>query len=151
MRVGFDLDGVIVEYSIAKWLLVDGIKDKERRELIYFFLTSNCKLKSHPSEFLHKDDEYVIITGRAKRWRKTTKEWLKRHGINTSTLFMCNVGLPRDYSSIGVFFDAMAGAKARYIKSECLDIYFEDSPVLVEKLRKLCPKVRIIQIGGRLK
>lgn len=109
------------------------------------------KLKAHPREYLHEDDEYIIITGRAERFREITEKWLKSHGIETSSLFIVDVGVASDYDSIADFLEAMAQAKAKYIKSECLDVFFEDAPFVVKRLRELCPKCRIIQIGGRRK
>jgi len=151
MRFGFDLDGVIAECNIPVWLLVGRIgKDNQMRKLLDEFLHFP-KLRAHPREYLHEDDEYIIITGRARRYRKITLKWLKSHGISTSSVFICDVGVASDYNSIEEFFDAMAKEKARYIKSECIDVFFEDCPDVVKRLRKLCPKVRIIQIGGRLK
>lgn len=149
MRVGFDLDGVLAETTIVEWLLTSHVKDEKAQEVIREFLHVP-KLKNHPSEFLHEDDEYVIITGRSKRYRKLTERWLRSHGIKCS-LFMTDVGVAKDYESIEKFFEALAKAKAQYIKSECIQVFFEDSPNVVKLLRKLCSKVRIIQIGGRIK
>jgi len=148
MRVGFDLDGVLAEVSTPLWLLT-GLAEAEIREVIYDFLLTP-KLKFHPRQFLHEEDEYVIITGRSSKYRSLTERWLKHHGIECSSLFMCDVGVSKDYPSLSAFFNASAMAKARYIKSECIDVFFDDNPDIVARLRKLCPKVRIIQIGGRL-
>lgn len=151
LRIGFDLDGVIAECNVPLWLIVGRInKEEEIRKVIDEFMCFP-KLRSHPREYLHEDDEYVIITGRSERFREITKKWLKSYGIQTSSLFMCSVGLLSDYGSIEKWNDALAKAKARYIKSECVDVFFEDNPKVVIRLRKLCPKVRIIQIGGRIK
>jgi len=151
MRIGFDLDGVITEISIVNWLLMDTVKDKKMQELIKEFLHFVPKLKYHPQEFLHEGDEYIIITGRERRFWQVTERWLKNHGIQTSSVFYTDSGTAGDYKTIEDFFNAVADGKARYIKSECIDVYFEDSPVIVSKLRKLCPKVKIIQVGRRLR
>lgn len=119
--------------------------------MIKEYLHFTPKLKYHPQEFLFEGDEYVIITAREQQYRALTEEWLKRHGIQTSSIFYANKGRIVDYPNVDDFFNAIAKAKAQYIKSECLDVYFEDSPVLVSKLRKLCPKVKIIQVGRRIR
>lgn len=151
MRIGFDLDGVITEISIVNWLFMDTVKDKKKRELIKEFLHFVPKLKYHPQEFLHEGDEYVIITGRDRQFRQLTEKWLKNHGIQTSSVFYASSGTAGDYETIDDFFDVVAEKKAQYIKSECVEVYFEDSPVIVEKLRMLCPKVKIVQVGRRLR
>lgn len=156
MKFGFDLDGVIAEVCIPEWLLMGQVKDEKVQETIRELLHAVPKLKFHPREFLlngtqYEGDEYVIITARARKFRDITIKWLKSHGISTSSLFFCDVGTAEMYESVEVFFDVMARKKAQYIKSECIDVFFEDSPDTVERLRKLCPKVLIIQVGGRLK
>ena len=150
MRIGFDMDGVLTEVSVAEWLLTGELESEAMREVISEFL-HDPKLKNHPSEFLHEEDKYIIITGRAKKFRKTTERWLRKYGINPTCLFMTDVGVARDYPSIDDFFDALALGKAQYIRSECVEVFFEDSPDVVLRLRKLCPKTKIIQVGGRLK
>lgn len=148
LRFGFDLDGVIAEVSIPVWLLTGAIKDDERRKTISRFL-HYPKFRMHPRELLHEEDDYIIITGRKVEYREITEKWLKNHGIN-APLFMTDVGIARDYPTIDDFFDALALAKAQIIKSQSVDVFFEDSPEVVKKLRKLCPTTVIIQVGGRL-
>jgi len=150
MKAGFDLDGVIAEISIPLWLLMDQVKDQKSKDVIRQFIQIP-NLKFHPNEFLHEDDEYVIITGRSRKFYDLTKRWLKTHGISTSSLFVCNVGIVSDYKSIDEYNIEMAKAKAKYINSECVEVFFEDSPEVVKLLRKFCPKTKIVQIGGRLK
>ena len=150
MRVGFDLDGVLADVSVAEWLLTGQLENKEMQDIITSFL-HDPKLRMHPSELLHEEDDYIIITGRGERYRKITERWLRKYGISPTCLFLTNVGVAQDYPSVDDFFDALALAKAQYIRSECIDIFFEDSPDVVLRLRKLCPKARIVQVGGRLK
>jgi len=148
MRVGFDLDGVIAEAPIPVWLLTGLVENKAKRDIIYNFL--HCQdLKRHPNEFLNEDDEFVIITSRSEQYRSLTERWLKVNGINCP-LKICDVGLSSDYLSLEEYFEVVAREKAKYINSECLDVYFEDSPDAVIRLRKLCPQCKIIQVGGRL-
>ena len=48
------------------------------------------------------------------------------------------------------WLEKVAIAKAKVINQLGLDIYFEDIPVIVVRLRELCPKTKIIQYGGRI-
>jgi len=148
MRIGFDLDGVLGDVSVVDWLLNDRVQDEKGRKIILQFL-HDPKLKIHPSDLLHDTDEYIIITGRGEKYREITEKWLKKYGI-TGRLFMTDVGTAKDYSSLDAYFEALAVTKARYIKSECIEVYFEDSPDTVIRLRKLCPQCKIVQVGGRL-
>jgi len=54
------------------------------------------------------------------------------------------------YESVEKFYEGHAIKKAEYINKYNLDVFFEDAPDIVEKLRELCPKTIIIQVGGRL-
>jgi len=81
MRFGFDLDGVIADVSIPDWLLMGQVKDEKTQEIIRQYLHAIPKLKHHPREFLHKGDDYIIITGRNRRFEEETSRWLESYGI----------------------------------------------------------------------
>lgn len=148
MRVGFDLDGVLADISVVDWLLTGQIKDEKQNKVLYQFLHDQ-KLLINPCELLHEKDEYIIITGRGEKYREITERWLKKYGI-TAPLYMTDVGVVADYPSLDAYFEALAVTKAKYIKSECIEVFFEDSPDTVIRLRELCPKCKIVQVGGRL-
>jgi len=126
------------------------VKDKEQQEIIRYFLHAVPKLKHHPREFLHEDDEYIIITGREIKYEEATSRWLECFGIN-APIYFCDIGGSDQFDSLDDFFDAHAKAKAKFIKALDVDVYFEDAPNIVTRLRKFCPKTIIIQVGRRIK
>lgn len=143
MKIGWDLDGCIAQQDTPTICLMKGKTEIER--IYYATLTPNC----HPEYFAGPDDEIVIITGRKDELKDVTEAWCKKWFPKyklyiTPTVTWTN---PADWAS---WFKEIAKNKSKQINDLDLDVYFEDMPQTVEELRKLCPKCKIIQFGGRL-
>lgn len=81
----------------------------------------------------------VIITARKERYRKTTEEWLRKNDICYSGLIMLPKGVKKNR-------ETCLAHKAKFINELQLDIYFEDSPLMISGLKKLCPKTTIVDV-----
>lgn len=87
-----------------------------------------------------KDIPVVIITARKETFRRTTEEWLHKNDIVYSALIMMQIGIKKN-------FENCVKLKAKFINELDLDIYYEDDPNILKKLRKLCPKTEIVDVA----
>ena len=112
----------------------------------------------NPSLFLHRDDEYYIITGRGKHLTDLTLEWCKRHFPGAKEVFVVGPS-QEEYNKAAThddpkfwqqYLENAVMKKVDKIKELELDVYIDDNPTNVKKLREELPHVTIIQYGGRL-
>lgn len=124
----------------------------EQREQIeeWYYLDREPKL--NPEDFLGKGDEYVIITGRSQKMAISTSDWVDKYCPNCLQLFIVDLGPAYNQTTKEVinWSKEQAKRKAKVINSEKVEVYFEDNSECVKELRKLCPKTKIIQYGGKL-
>jgi len=123
MLIGFDLDGVICEYTpwIEKMLQNDSIASM-------YYLDKDILLD--PYLFLSDDDEMVIITDRPTKFKDVTKEWLKNHNIDCDVYFIGNKETELSSRHAAV-------KKSSVINDLNVEIYFEDDTRVVELLREM--------------
>jgi hypothetical protein len=147
MKIGFDLDGVIADLDITLFRLIRRVdfpseETKNKFKQNYF---GGLRLRTNwnPEELISKDDEYHIITARHYSTDDiATFEWCKKYCANAKSVNIVGQhGNNWEKSSI---------AKADKIKELEIEVFFEDDPRLVKRLRELCPETKIVQVGGRL-
>ena len=101
-----------------------------------------------------KDDIGFIITARKPHAKKTTENWLKRHGITLPIIYAdYNGGINWwDYDKASVI---AARAKAKIIQKLSLDnfnetndqsVHFDNNPFIVRELRKA--ELSAVLVGG---
>jgi len=143
MRIGFDLDGVLLTQSEIEIVLT-----RENDQFAeYYYKTREPQLD--PYMFTSDLDDVVIITCRAEKWREITARQCARF-FPAIPFYHLSVPTWTDSTKWTDWFKSVASKKAAKIKDLELDVYFEDMPETVLELRKLCKETKIIQYGGRL-
>jgi len=139
MRIGFDLDGVLCDIDQLHLHLIKGNVTLEK---VYYYTRRQIV---DPYLWLHSDDEGVIITSRPYGLKGITEDWMRSHGVRLLLLQEepCPA-LPPDWEGIAKW-------KANIINREKIDLYVDDNPELVARLRKLCKNAVILQYGARSK
>lgn len=147
MRIGFDLDGVIADLDITLFRLIRYVEfpreEIENRFKQSYFGELSLRVNWNPEEMLAVGDEYHIITARhSMSDNNITLEWCRKFCPNAKSVNI--VG------QHGNTWSESAGAKAEKINELGVEVFFEDDPRLVKRLRELCHETKIIQVGGRL-
>ncbi len=141
LRIGFDIDGVLTDMKGSSWAL--RIKDENLTQLF----CGEARPLLNPKLFLHEDDEIFIITARSKNLREITQKWCDKYFPGVS-IYQVDVKAWKSSDDWKGWFEEVARSKAKLINVLGLDVYFEDQPKTVTKLRELCPRTTIIQYGG---
>jgi len=153
MRIGFDLDGVVTKTSIALFRTADRL-GKEASTDVYNWKFKENKMLLNPIDFMvFEDDEFYIVTSRTNEAREITEKWVNRYCPHVKKLVMLNDDIPDENATqkeIMEWLEQMAKSKAKVINEENIEVYFDDSPYIVKKLRKLCPNCKVINYGGRI-
>jgi len=151
MKISFDLDGVIADTDKWFFRLCDFLRQEERDHPLLDIMVSdyflNRTLKYHPNQLMADGDLGYIITSRRPDTRLDTEEWLKRHGIYLPIIYSDSNG------EIAWFNYEMASysagiKKAHIIEELGVEVHFDNNPYIVEKIRELMPKVKVILVGG---
>ena len=143
MRIGFDLDGVLLTQSSVEIVLCKG---NEAAEKLYY---ETREPLLNPYLFATDLDDLAIVTARAEKWLEITA----RHCAKFfPAIPFYHVPVPQwlDSTKWLEWFKEVAHRKAMKIRDLELDVYFEDIPETVLELRKILKDTRIIQYGGRL-
>lgn len=143
MRIGFDLDGVLATQSIQEIVIN---KVNPFLEKIYY---DTLKPNLNPYMFLKESDKGFIISARRKELHKVTKRWCDKWFPALKLCFAERESW-RHVQEMKHWHELVAESKSKVINRLKLDVYFEDLPEVVNALRKLCPRTKIIQYGGRL-
>ena len=152
MKIGFDLDGVICDINLSLLAVIMRIlPEGEWKKQITNLYYSEGKVKIHPEMFLGLDDEFYIITSRTADLEPVTALWVRKFCPRTK-LIMVDQEIPHMHSKeeLENYREMQAKKKAIEINKLGLDVYFEDSWTVVQRLRQLCPKTKIICFGGRI-
>ena len=139
MKIGFDLDGVLCDIDQLHLHLIRGNTTLEK---VYYYTRRQLV---DPYLWLHTDDEGVIITSRPYGLKGITMEWMKSHGIRLP------LHQEEACPAVPPDWDGIARWKADIINREKIDLYIDDNPELVARLRKLCKNAVILQYGARSK
>ena len=143
MKIGFDLDGVLLTQNSVDIVLT---RENDRAKRLYY---ETLQPQLTPCMFAHDADELFIITAREQFLQQLTKKQCDKFFPNIT---LVQIAVPQ-WENAGKWYEwfvSVAKAKAEVINQLGLDIYFEDMPITVEKLRELCKKCKIIQYGGRI-
>lgn len=144
MKIGFDLDGVITRSAVEIWILAK--KDIELKKLF----TATLRPVLLPQMFAAEGDELCIITAREEELREVTADWCHKYfpNIPLHQVILSRWKSQRDWD---LWRERIAVSKAKIINKLELDVYIEDIPQTVHRLRELCPNTKIIQYGGRVR
>jgi hypothetical protein len=144
------LDGVIAEIDLFKLRSIDFETREETRKELESWYYKTCKVQFDPSLLALPEDEIIIITSRDEPIKEITYTWLKKHNIPYNKIIFAHLP-PGNYigGSLTEWFKRMAELKAKILKEEQIDIYFEDTPQVVRFLRELCPSISIVVYGDR--
>ena len=153
MRVGFDLDGTIVYLNSPLLHLLDCIKDLEEKRLWEESYYRGLSLRYNPRDFLHENDEGIIITGRLidnPVVEAITQRWVAK---NFPDFELIMIGGDRPTSFVteeewNAWNAEITERKAQAIIDNNVDVYFDDSPSIITRLR--ARGIVAIQLGGRL-
>jgi len=150
MRVGFDIDGVILDIDLAVIRLIDFLPDKKLRKEASKFYYALRRPLLNPLDFLHEDDELFIITGRPIEYKEITEKWAKKYFPKAELIILGSEKFgDTDVEVPDIWYVKHAKRKAKAINDNKIEVYFEDTAPIVKELRKLCPNTKIIQYGGR--
>lgn len=147
MRIGFDLDGVLMTQDICLLQVMRCLEKHSNLPWARSWYYRTGKLQMDPKMFMNNEDEGFVITCREKGLESVTKIWCKRH---IPILKLIQV-YPKVKTGVGTFrawCNGSALAKAEVINKLGLDVYFEDVPIIVRRLRELCPNTKILRYGG---
>jgi len=150
--IGFDIDGVIAQIDLATIRLIDFVQDDKGRENVenYYFAHRPVDLNSNLFRNF-EGDKIILVTSRPMKYKQLTIDWLDKHGIKYDKLIMLDHSLPTGLTGkeLVEWFNGQAEKKANSLKENNIEVYFEDTPHTVKKLRELCPNIRIILYGYR--
>ena len=148
MKVGFDIDGVILKIDLGLIRAIDMIDDVDKRNEVSKYYYGQRERQLNPLDYMYEDDELFIITGRAPCYKEETKKWVKKYFPMAKLIIL---GEEEDFANcvLDNWFEKQSIMKAGAIKKYYIEVYFEDTPDIVRRLRELCPKCKIIQYGGR--
>lgn len=155
---GFDLDGVLCNIDVALLHIMHKLPPEQEKLCELYYYTERTPLLD-PHLFLSEGDEYHIITGRHILLKDVTEKWCRRFFPDAKSVNIVG-GEPWYYYEAAKHGDPVVWeryaekaimSKVEKIKELGVDVYIDDSPSNVRRLRKELPDVIIIQYGGRLK
>lgn len=150
MKIAFDIDGVILEQDLAMLRSIDVESNRKNRETISRYYYLHRKLQLNPIDYLADEDELYFITGRNEKYADITKKWQQKY-FPQAKLIILNHVEPTRSTILEGWFVKQARLKAKALKENNIEVYFEDTAEVVSELRKLCPDIKIIQFGGRFR
>ena len=149
MIIGFDMDGVLCDFDESYfWNILDNLPmDRKEVALKNYFLGRKPLL--NPEMFIGEGDEFHVITGRYSSYREVTERWCRKYIPNVSSINLSGIRdiwdpLRDDTEETEYYRDY----KKNKILELGVEVYFDDSPWVVEHLRKELPNVKVIHYGG---
>ena len=149
MKLGFDLDGVIIKNNLAILRLIDLIEDPKKRKEISKYYYKQQDILLDPLKFLLEEDELYIITSRNRIYKEETESIVKKY-FPLAKLIILNHVEPHLLLDLKDWYKKQAELKAKVIKELGIEVYFEDRPQVVRYLRDLCPNTKIICFGDHI-
>jgi hypothetical protein len=155
MKIGFDLDGVVLEQDMAILRMIDLADEKKQEELAHYYCNKRT-MQLNPIDYLADGDDLFFITGRSIWNEAITIQWAKKY-FPMATVIVTRVAHPKNdtvimcsnYGKDDSWNRLQAERKSDVIHANGIDVYFEDNPEVVKILRKLNPNTKVIQYGGR--
>ena len=151
MKIGFDLDGVLCEINIGLLRIIDNLTGSAKTTAEEWYYRQRPTLLN-PENYTTKEDEYYIITCRPRTYNDITIEWAEKYCPNAKNLFIIGKGTldQNEPQKVIDWLNINAEEKAQTINLLKLEVFFEDSPTIVSKLRLLCPNTKTVCYGGRI-
>jgi len=149
MKIGFDLDGVVVKNNLTILRMIDLIEDPVKRNDISKYYYKQQEIQLDPLDFILEEDELYIITSRSNKYRKETEYLVNRH-FPSAKLIIVDLVEPHLLFNLKDWYKKQAELKAKVIKENRIDVYFEDRPQVARYLRKFCPNCKIICFGDHI-
>ena len=149
VKIGFDLDGVVVQQVVGLLRIYDLMEDRDKAVDLSRYYYMDPKIQLNPLLFTLEEDELYFITGRNEMYKDLTEKFVKRF-FPQGKLIMVNHSIPNMLTEMKTWYQRQAMLKANIINSIGLDVYIDDSPLVVRELRKLCPNTKILCYGGRI-
>ena len=148
MKMAFDIDGVAVNQDLVALREIDLCTDPEKRKALNYCYYINRLNQINLYDYLSAGDELYLITGRNLEFAAITKKWQEKYYPNAH-LIMTNHSMPTPDTNIQDWLVEQAKVKAKVLNNLGIDVYFEDTPEVVEVLRNLCKNTKVIQYGSR--
>jgi len=151
MRLGFDLDGVVVNINTALLRLIDLNKNLiDEHNLLLDIYYRNCKNILNPYNLMHENDHAVFITARPIELQNITKRWQEKYYPNIKLIMVGQNPIPQHAANFDFkkWQDDIVERKYKAIIDNNIDIYFDDNPSIIEGLRN--KGITAVQIGGRI-
>jgi len=146
MRIGFDLDGVILKTNLAILRLMDLEKSKKKREEVYMYYYNNPEILLNPFDYASEEDIVFIITARSIKYKVPTLKFVDKY-FPRANLVLLDHKEPKANEDMDKWYDKQAELKANAINQLKIDVYFEDSWKVVKRLRELCPNCKVIHFS----
>ena len=136
--IGFDLDGVLCDISLTCLTMLHEHNDKDA---MYYYLERKPLLD--PNMLMHENDKSVCITARSSEYHDVTRRWMKKYHPDMPVYFF-----EKDVR----WFEKgqIAECKVECIRNLGIDIYIDDDPEIIDRMRNLVNDITFIQYGGRL-
>ena len=147
MKIGFDLDGVLRDGSLGFLkLCLDLGLDKTGEALNIANMTLMRPLLN-PFLFTTKDDEIYVVTNAIRTEDiEQKKNWVKHFLGDRVKLIITQVATGNKWGR--EYVDPVAIEKVRVLEKNGIEIYFDDDPAIVETMRDLTSKVKILKYGS---
>lgn len=150
--IGFDLDGCLCDIHTPALRLMDQFKgDIEEFALMYDVYVRNVTPRFNAKNLMHEDDDMVIITARPT-WIPSvvdvTYRWCNKYYPGVDVDIVGQNPTPEDKAGFKLWHQDIINRKINACKLHKVDMYCDDSPSIVEGLRKV--GIPTIQLGGRL-
>lgn len=146
MRIGFDLDGVVVKHNLPILRMMDLIEDPRKRDEVARYYYKQQEILLNPLLFLLEEDELYIITSRSNKYRRETEQFIEKY-LPTARLIILDLIDPSLLIDLDSWYRKQAELKAKVINDLGIEVYFEDIPKVVRYLREMCPNTKIICYG----
>lgn len=145
IKLAFDLDGVLREADIGFFRLCQDLGWKKTEEALYLKSITKMKPLLNPFLFATKNDEVYVVTNATKEWSVNLKKgWIKHFLGDRVKVIITQVG-----GSWGKeYVDAVAEEKIKLMEKEGIEVYFDDDPAVVRKMRELTDKIKVLRYGS---
>jgi hypothetical protein len=151
MKIGFDLDGTVLTQDLGLLRVINKVASliPECNDELMQFYCAQRNMNFNPLDFVDDNDEMFFITGRAVAVEQLSINWAKKYFPMAKITVTKVVDAVRDQDKMKNWYDLQAEAKAKVINDLGIEVYFEDCPEIVIRLRKLCPTCKTIKYGCR--
>lgn len=151
MIFGFDLDGVLCDYDDSLYHVIRRMPI-EYQSSAWKHYFSERKPLLNPELYLHEFDEYYIITGRNQELKKLTYKWCQKYLPNSKGVYVMGGKPYYEYTEDeqdSYVKELSLNGKIEKIREIGIQVYFEDEPENVCRLREILHNVVVIQYGGK--